>query len=73
MENDKEVLKAEKPPEKKEMRATVLHNGSNEKVLTISTDGSNINLDPQNLSRLEIEMILVKSLQFMRGEVNAKS
>lgn len=65
MSGDKEDKgkEAEKP---KKMTARTLQPGANQKCVIITTDGANVNLDPKNLNLLELEMILIKSLEFIR-------
>jgi len=52
--------------EKDKIEAKVLHNGSNQKTIVITTDGSNINIQTDNINALEAEMMVLKTLNAMR-------
>ncbi len=64
MENQKESEK----PAIKEKKVTPVQMGEDQRKVVITTDGKNVNISCDDMSHLEIEMVLIKSLTFIRSQ-----
>ncbi len=69
MEKDiKKSNEKEKQEKKEGKNYNVVHPGNDQKTLLLTTDGKNVNLQSNNISNLEMEMMLMKALQYIRSQ-----